>query len=87
MYGSTREQLLRAAQRTLGVDVVRSLTVAGLRPVGRPTAAGAGAPHAKRASAGDAAGAGTGAGKAGKRRRQSTEAATEALETGERHAE
>ncbi|GLI62153.1 hypothetical protein VaNZ11_004725 [Volvox africanus] len=40
VYSSTREQLLRAAQRTLGVDVVRSLTVAGLRPIGQVAAPG-----------------------------------------------
>ncbi|GIL51001.1 hypothetical protein Vafri_7071 [Volvox africanus] len=40
VYSSTREQLLRAAQRTLGVDVVRSLTVAGLQPIGRVAAPG-----------------------------------------------
>ncbi|GIM03000.1 hypothetical protein Vretimale_7806 [Volvox reticuliferus] len=52
VYNSTREQLLRAAQRTLGVDVVRSLTVAGLRPVGQVAAPGK-MPTPKRSAASD----------------------------------
>ncbi|PNW82914.1 hypothetical protein CHLRE_06g299450v5 [Chlamydomonas reinhardtii] len=61
VYSSTREQLLRAAQRTLGVDVVRSLALPGApRPV--PAAPVPGAAGGKGGgSKGPESAAGTGA--------------------------
>ncbi|EFJ49774.1 hypothetical protein VOLCADRAFT_89573 [Volvox carteri f. nagariensis] len=65
VYNSTREQLLRAAQRVLGVDVVRSLTVDGHRPVGQAATAvkanpkrpaPAGGPEGRGATAGGSGG-------------------------------